>query len=74
MYEKLDKRIVASVAKRENPLHCKRINEEAERIATETGRDAFRVLDGRLQALRKAGKICYLTKADSYGQGGWHMA
>lgn len=74
MYEELDKRIVDAVAKRDNPLYDKRVNEEAARIATATARDDFRVIDGRLQALRKSGKIRYLTKAESSGQGGWHVA
>lgn len=74
MYEELDNRIVEAVAKRKNPLYDKRIREEAARIAECTGRDDFRVIDGRLQALRKAGKIRHLTKAESNGQGGWHVA
>lgn len=73
MYEELDKLIVEAVAKRNSPLYDKRINEEATRIAKCTGRDDFRVIDGRLQALRKAGKIRHLTKAESNGQGGWHV-
>lgn len=73
-YEELDKRIVDAVAKRKSPLYDKRVNEEAARIANGTGRDDFRIIDGRLQALRKAGKIRYLTKAESNGQGGWHVA
>ena len=39
------------------------IRDECERIADATGRDAYRILDGRLQALRKAGKIAYTSKA-----------
>ena len=74
MYEELDKRIVEAIAERNNPLYCRRINEEAARIANATGRDDFRVIDGRLQALRKAKKIRHLTKAESNGQGGWHAA
>ena len=36
---------------------------ECERIADASGRESFRVLDARLQALRKAGKIAYTSKA-----------
>ena len=36
-------------------------------IAREIGRESFRVLDGRLQALRKAGRIVYK-------RGGWVLA
>lgn len=39
------------------------VRDECERIADATGRDAFRIRDGRLQALRKAGKIAYTPKA-----------
>jgi len=34
---------------------------EADRISNESGGEAFRVIDRRLQALRKAGKIKYTT-------------
>lgn len=74
MYEELDKQIIETVAERRHPLHEKRVNEEARRIAGLTGREDFRVIDGRLQALRKAGKIRHATKAESNGQGGWHAA
>jgi len=72
-YDELDKRIVEAVTKRKNPLYDKRINEEAARIAAGTGREDCRLMDGRLTALRKAGKIKHLTKAESNGQGGWHV-
>lgn len=41
---------------------------EAERIAKATGRDAFRVIDGRLQVLRKRGVIKFNSKT------GWSKA
>lgn len=69
-YAELDKRIIDAVAKRKSPLYDKRINEEASRLAAGTGRDDFRVIDGRLQALRKAGTIRHLTKAESNGPHG----
>ena len=40
---------------------------ETERIAAKTGRDKYLILDGRLQALRKAGQIKYDSKI------GWLM-
>ena len=73
-YEELDKRIVEAVAQRKSPLYNKSINEEAARIAAATGRDDFRVIEGRLQALRKAGQIRHLTKAESGGQCCWYVA
>lgn len=79
-YEELDKRILAAVAKRENPNNEARCRDEAVRIADEERvrdryncRPAYRVIDGRLQALRKAGKIAHYTKAKKNGQGGWHI-
>ena len=72
-YEELDKRIVEAIKQRINPLYSNRVNVESERIALATGRKTFRVTDGRLQALRKSGKIRHLTKAESNGQGGWHV-
>ncbi len=74
MYEKLDKLIVEVIANRESPIYNKFVIEEAARIAKATGRIDFRVIDGRLQALRKAKKICYLTKSKSNGQWGWRLA
>lgn len=38
---------------------------EAERISKATGRELFRILDGRLQALRKKGLIKHIG-------GAWH--
>jgi len=74
MYEELDKLIIEAITRRESPLYNKRINEEAARIANATGRDDFRVIDGRIQVLRKAKKIRHFKKAESNGQGGWHVA
>ena len=38
------------------------VREESERIANETGREPFRILDGRLQKLRKENKIKFSRK------------
>lgn len=73
MYDELDKRILDAVSRREHPLYDRRTSEEAMRIARETGREGFRVIDGRIQALRKATRIRHVTKAGSNGQGGWHI-
>lgn len=76
-YEELDRLIINSLKNTHifflpySGKHWK----EACRIASETGREDFRVIDGRLQALRKAGKIVYLKKADApSGREGWHLA
>ena len=72
-YDEIDKRIISAITTRKHPLYEKHVVAEATRIEADTGRDGFRVIDGRLQALRKAGKIRYLTKSESNGQGGWHV-
>ena len=73
-YEEIERRILKAMEQRNNPLYSKNCCEEARRIADATGRELFRVIDGRLQAMRKAGKICHLTKDESNnGRGGWHL-
>lgn len=72
-YEEMDRRILKAIEQRNNPLYSRDCCDEAERLAKATGRDGFRVIDGRLQALRKAGKICHRTKSESNGKGGWHL-
>lgn len=73
-YEEIDRRILKAVEQRITPLYSRSCCDEAERLGKATGREGFRVIDGRLQALRKAGKIRYMTKAESNGKGGWHLA
>ena len=65
-YEKLDGLILERV----NETGCffvgvigGDVRKECERIADLSNRDRYRVLDGRLQALKKAGKIAYTSKA-----------
>ena len=79
-YAEMDKRILEAVAKRSNPNSDPRCMEEGKRIADEerakdrySCRNGYRVIDGRLQALRKAGKIAHYTKAEKNGAGGWHL-
>ena len=73
MYQELDKRIVAAIEARNSPIYDSDVDDEAQRLSELSGREAFRVIDGRLQALRKQGKIRHMTKAESNGQGGWHV-
>lgn len=73
MYEKLDAIIIAAIDNRKSPIYSESVTVEAGRIAAATGREDFRVIDLRLQALRKAGVIAHRTKAESNGQGGWHV-
>ena len=65
-YQKLDDLIVAQVANKGiqfTPLFSSNaVREESRRLGTELGREPFRVLDGRLQALKRKGAISYGTK------------
>lgn len=72
-YDEMDKRILAAVEARNNPLYERKCAAESERLAEALGCPAYRVIDRRLQALRKAGKIRHFTKSENNGQGGWHV-
>lgn len=73
MYERLDSLIV-SIIKASREANLARISSgdvwvEAKRIAAMTGRDDFRVIDGRLQALKKRGLIIYIGGAWRFLEG-----
>lgn len=73
-YEVIDRLILACIKRADfaSPLYDARVNTEAKRIASLTGRDCFRVIDGRLQALRKCGRIAYSSKNHRVA-GGWSI-
>lgn len=48
-------------------LYTGEVRDESERLATAMGREAFRVIDGRLAALRKIGSITFVRGP----LGGW---
>jgi hypothetical protein len=73
-YAALDEAIITRLSKERDPLKLTQLNtghvrHEAERLAEATGREAFRVLDGRLQALRQAKRIRFSTFW--VGNSGW---
>lgn len=72
-YAKLDEAILEAIRHRRSPLYCGRVSGEARRIEDATGRSDFRIIDGRLQALRKQGRIVHLTKRENGGSGGWKV-
>lgn len=75
MYEELDKRILTAVRQKNNPIYDSFVSSESNRIADETGRDALRVTDGRLQSLRKRKLIQWFTKTEDPDRcGGWRLA
>jgi hypothetical protein len=59
-YTELDARIIGAIRHNSHPLYNSVVRVEAERIAQLTGRETFRVIDGRLIALRKAGRIKFV--------------
>lgn len=74
-YEKLDTLIILAIsASSANPMHSSEVAAEGKRIAKNSGRYYMRVIDGRLQALRKAGKIEFRKKQrDPKGKHGWYV-
>lgn len=74
-YTKLDALIFDRISAGRTQLdgiNSQDVRVEANRLAAETGRDQFRVVDGRLQALRKAGRIEF--KRGNGFSGGWALA
>ena len=62
-YATLDGEILAAIRSGKHPLYARNVHVEAKRIADLMGRQEHRVIDGRLQTLRKAGKIVAHRKA-----------
>ena len=75
MYEKLDELIVRAVgACHKSPMYVRSVAAEGKRIADETGRDDMRVIDGRVQYLRRKGRIVYYNKSQAPdGNAGWYL-
>ena len=59
-YAQIDELIIDAIKQRRAPLYAAPVCVEACRLADLTGREEFRVIDGRLQALKKAGKIKFV--------------
>lgn len=66
-YSALDEAIVAAIRTGKHPLYAAKVCSAARVIAEASGREEMRVIDGRLQALRRAGRITANRKADA----GW---
>lgn len=69
-YAELDRLVLARIGATHGAvltyIFAREVRAETERIAIATGREGFRILDGRIQALRKAGKIVF--------KGEWRLA
>lgn len=75
-YDELDAAIVARItagATSLGKIDSGDVRRMCADIARATGRESFRVLDGRLQALRKKGVIA-MERASINGAGGWRVA
>lgn len=74
MYQKLDLCIMDAVTNNRHPYRDDDVIREADRIAAETGREALRVIDGRLQALRRKKRIQWLIKKKADDRcDGWRL-
>jgi hypothetical protein len=71
MYDELDERIIKAIANGKRPSSSIPVQREANRIARAMGRPDFRVIEGRVQHLRKQGRIRFLTKAQAGARRGW---
>jgi len=56
-YDTIDALILSAILSRKSPLYELNVNAEASRLASNTGRKAFRIIDGRMTALKKSGRI-----------------
>lgn len=73
-YTKLDAAIVKAIKEGRSPLYDNAANAQASIISVQTKRESFRVIDVRLQALRKAGVIWYASKSAAPDKtAGWKM-
>lgn len=75
-YDHMDACILKAIRAGENPTYAKATYEEKVRLAKLTGREEMRIIDGRLSALKRAGKIEFLTKSKAAEKGlgpGWRV-
>lgn len=59
-YEKIDQLILKAIGIRSSPLYNYDVCKEAYRLRDLTGRENYRIIDGRVQALRKRGVIRFV--------------
>jgi len=72
-YDKLDEMIIKAIGRGDSVLYNRHCGVEASRLADLTGREEYRIIDARLQAMRKAGKIEFCTKAKGFSFTGWRV-
>lgn len=74
VYEYIDDLIVEAVRHGRSALYDRDVVRESERLERRVGRLPFRIIDGRLQALRKRGVIEYRAKKATGNESGWYLA
>lgn len=72
-YDLLDSLILAAISNENNPLYEETVRSEARRLKDTLGRLEYRILDGRIQHLRKQGKIKYCITSQK-GPRKWLLA
>lgn len=75
-YTQIDAFILDAIKHKRNPLYDKDTHEESTRLATSTGRLAFRIIDSRLQAMKRQNQIEFITKTEAKvnkGPSGWQL-
>jgi hypothetical protein len=73
-YDDLDRLILVAIERRKSPLYERDCYAESRRLAQATGRETFRIIDGRIQALRSAGRIRFYSKREHPdGLVGWQI-
>lgn len=75
-YDKIDELIVSAIEQQRPPLYASAVCEEARRLSRVIGREDFRIIDGRLSALKAAKRIVWRTKKEAATTGmpsGWNL-
>lgn len=75
-YNLIDECIIKSIKCGDNPLYSRQSTTEKERLSRLLGVDGARIIDRRLTALKKAGRIEFNTKAKAARKGvksGWNI-
>lgn len=76
IYTDIDVAIIDAIRRGASPLYDRRVMANANALTVGTKREPFRVIDTRLQALRREGHIEHITKARAVLCGkaaGWNI-
>lgn len=73
MYKELDQLIIQAVKGKRHIYYALETSNILNKICLDTGREKFRIIDGRLRSLKSKGIIVYRKKQLNNGSGGWHV-